>query len=164
MLHKQWNKNKYRRQYFVSTRWNWLHPNPLLANNGNASTCHSEVYSNYGRWICLFQRQKKTLVFLFIIVPCNKRFHVTIVSQMVNQQNLSGFIVHDLQTHCALEIVIICLHELLTLVFVHTVPSLYSWAQGKYNSALHLRFYLINFVISLLCFGPTCDSYGLCLL
>jgi hypothetical protein len=35
------------------------------------------------------------------------------------------------KTHCALEIVILCLHELLTLVFVHTVPSLHSLAQGK---------------------------------
>ncbi len=56
MFHKLWNINKFRRQYFVSTRWNWLHPTPLLANNGNASTFHSEVYSNYGRGICLFQR------------------------------------------------------------------------------------------------------------
>jgi hypothetical protein len=38
MFHNLWNKNKYRRQYFASTRWNWLHPTPLLANNGNAST------------------------------------------------------------------------------------------------------------------------------
>ncbi len=34
-------------------------PTPLLANSGKASTCHSEVYSNYGRGICLFQRQRK---------------------------------------------------------------------------------------------------------
>jgi hypothetical protein len=48
--------------------------------------------SNYDQGICLFQRQKKTLVFLFIIVPRNKRFHVTFVAQMVNQQKLSGLL------------------------------------------------------------------------